>query len=72
MARAKHLHRVRWLCIERPPATTRLAFHVAADASWAAASDTGFIKMPNPKDNPKSSARDEYFMGAVWQRKKLP
>jgi hypothetical protein len=41
--------------------------HIAADASGAAASDTGFIKMPDPKDDPKSSdwrpyifARDQW------------
>src|SRR5262245_47177206 len=35
-------------------------FHVAADAS-AAASDTRFIKMPNPKDDPKSSEWRPYI-----------
>jgi hypothetical protein len=32
-----------------------IAFHIAAHASGAAASDTGFIKMPDPKDDTKSS-----------------
>jgi hypothetical protein len=54
-------------CIKRPPATTRLAFRIAADASWAAASDTVFIKMPDPKDDPKSSEWRPYiFAGDQW------
>ncbi len=38
-----------------------MAFHIAADASGAAASDTGFIKMPDPKDDPKSSEWRPYI-----------
>jgi len=38
-----------------------MAFHIAADASGAAALDTGFIKMPDPKDNPKSSEWRPYI-----------
>jgi hypothetical protein len=26
--------------------------YIAAGATWAAATDTGFIKMPDPKDDP--------------------
>ncbi len=41
--------------------------HIAADASGAAASDTGFIKMPDPKDDPKSSEWRPYiFAREQW------
>jgi hypothetical protein len=35
--------------------------HIAADASGAAASHTGSIKMPDPKDDPKSSEWRPYI-----------
>src|SRR6516225_6101805 len=42
-----------------PPA--KFFRHIAADATGAAASDTGFIKMPDPKDDPKSSEWRPYI-----------
>ena len=45
-----------------------MAFHIAADASGAAASDTEFIKMPDPKDDPKSSEWRPYiFARDQWR-----
>jgi hypothetical protein len=35
--------------------------YIAADASGLAASDTGFTKMPDPKDDPKSSKWRPYI-----------
>src|SRR6516225_8883313 len=42
-----------------PPA--KVFRYIAADATWAAATDTGFIKMPDPKDDPKSSEWRPYI-----------
>jgi hypothetical protein len=38
-----------------------IVFHIAADTSGAAASHTGSIKMPDPKDDPKSSEWRPYI-----------